>query len=60
VNKDNSLLNKAIIQSQNLFNYEEIIRLKNEIDNENYRNIGLMWLFLIFQIWYLSFTDIKI
>ena len=59
-NKNNNLLNKEIIQRQNLFNYEEIIRLKNEIDNENYRNIGLMWLFLIFQIWYLSFTDIKI
>jgi len=60
VNKDNSLLNKAIIQSQNLFNYEEIIRLKNEIDNENYQNIGLMWLLFIFQIWYLRFMDIKI
>ena len=60
MNKDNSLLNKAIIQSQNLFNYEEIIRLKNEIDNENYQNIGLMWLLFIFQIWYLRFMDIKI
>ena len=60
MNKDNSLLNKAIIQSQNLFNYEEIIRLKNELDNENYQNIGLMWLLFIFQIWYLRFMDIKI
>ena len=59
-NKNNSLLNKEIILSQNLFNYEEIIRLKNEIVNKNYRNIGLMWLFLIFQIWYLRFMDIKI
>ena len=59
-NKNNSLLNKEIIQSQNLFNYEEIIALKNEIINKNYQNIGLMWLFLVFQIWYLRFMDIKI
>ena len=59
-NKSNSLLNKEIIQNQNLFNYEEIIVLKNEIINKNYKNIGLMWLFLIFQIWYLRFMDMKI
>ena len=59
-NKNNSLLNEEIIQSQNLFDYGEIIRLKNEIVNNNYQNIGLMWLFLIFQIWYLRFMDIKI
>ena len=59
-NKNNSLLNKEIIQSQNLFNYEEIIVLKNEIINKNYQNIGLMWLFLVFQIWYLRFMDMKI
>ena len=59
-NKSNSLLNKEIIQNQNLFNYEEIIVLKNEIINKNYKNIGLMWLFLIFQIWYLRFMNMKI
>ena len=59
-NIGNILLDKTIINDQDLFNFEEIIYLKNEIENKRYHRIGQMWLVLIFQIWYFRFMSIKI
>lgn len=49
------LLKESTIMEQNLFNVNEIQKLKYEIDNKKYKNIGNLWLLLIFQIWYYDF-----
>ena len=54
------LLDKTIINDQDLFKFEEIMYIKNEIENKKYNRIGQMWLVLIFQIWYFRFMSIKI
>ena len=59
-NIGNILLDKTIINDQDLFNFEEIMHLKDEIENKRYHRIGQMWLVLIFQIWYFRFMSIKI
>ena len=48
------LLKDSIILEQNLFHVNEIQKLKYEIDNKKYNNIGNLWLILIFQIWYIE------
>jgi len=54
------LLNEKVIHNQNLFSFEEILNLRNEINNKNYQKISLVWLILIFQIWYFRFMNLKI
>lgn len=49
------LLKDSIILEQNLFHVNEIQKLKYEIDNKKFNNIGNLWLILIFQIWYYDF-----
>ena len=53
----NTLLNKATISEQNIFNYNEIENLKNEIENHKYNRIRTVWLLIIFQIWYYNFFE---
>ena len=58
-NIGNILLDKTIINDQDLFNFEEDNASKDEIENKRYHRIGQMWLVLIFQIWYFRFMSIK-
>ena len=53
-------LQDNLISEQNLFNLNEIKKLKDEINNKKYNNIGNLWLILIFQIWYYNFYGTKI
>ena len=53
----NTLLNKSIISEQNIFDYNEIESLKNEIENHKYNRIRTVWLLIIFQIWYYNFFE---
>ena len=59
-NIGDTLLNRTIIEDQDLFDFDEIKYLKEEIKNKRYHRIGQMWLVLIFQIWYFRFMNIKI
>ena len=58
-NLGNILLNREIIDNQNLFNFDKITSLREEINNKKYHNIGQMWLILIFQIWYFRFMNLR-
>jgi len=48
-------LDEKQIKTQNIFNYEEIKKLKKEIEDKNYNRIGTIWLLVMFQIWYYGF-----
>ena len=50
-----TFLSEDQINTQNIFNYEEIKKLKKEIENKNYNRIGTVWLLVMFQIWYYRF-----
>ena len=50
-----TFLNETQINAQNIFNCEEIKKLKEEIENKNYKRIGTVWLLVMFQIWYYGF-----
>ena len=52
------LLNEDLINFQNLFVYREVKNLENQIFKKNYKNIGIMWLLLNFQIWYSNYMKI--
>ena len=50
-----TFLSETQINTQNIFNYAEIKKLKEEMENKNYKRIGTVWLLVMFQIWYYGF-----
>ena len=50
-----TFLSETQINTQNIFNYEEIKKLKKEIEDKDYNRIGTVWLLVMFQIWYYGF-----